>query len=60
MPYATVQVRRLEHARDLLLHTNLAHVDIGIATGFCSNSYLSASYKRHFGHRPSHERMRNR
>ncbi|WP_352776270.1 helix-turn-helix domain-containing protein [Mesorhizobium sp. M0140] len=39
---------RLEHARDLLLHTNLANVDIAIATGFCSSSYFSASYNKAF------------
>ncbi|MER8746179.1 GlxA family transcriptional regulator [Mesorhizobium sp. M1004] len=59
-PARYYKILRLEHARYLLLHTNLPHVDIGVATGFCSNSYLSASYRRHFGHTPSQERLRNR
>ncbi|CDX30495.1 ThiJ/PfpI domain-containing protein [Mesorhizobium plurifarium] len=58
-PARYYKILRLEHARDLLLHTNLAHIDIGIATGFCSSSYFSASYTRHFGHTPSQERIRN-
>ena len=47
---------RLEHARDLLMHTNLANVEIAVATGFCSSSYFSACYSKHFGHSPSRER----
>lgn len=49
---------RLEHARDLLIHTNLPNVDIAISTGFCSSSYFSACYNEHFGHPPSKERRR--
>ncbi|PAP98650.1 helix-turn-helix domain-containing protein [Mesorhizobium mediterraneum] len=59
-PPDTTKILRLEQARDLLLHTNLPNIDIGIATGTCSSSYFSASYAKHFGHTPSQERIRNR
>lgn len=49
---------RLEHARDLLLHTGLPNVEIAIATGFCSSSYFSAAYAGHFGNSPSAERRK--
>ncbi|TIU03143.1 MAG: helix-turn-helix domain-containing protein [Mesorhizobium sp.] len=50
---------RLEQARDLLLHTSLANVDIAIATGFCTSSHFSACYREQFGHSPSSERQRD-
>ncbi|MET3595053.1 transcriptional regulator GlxA family with amidase domain [Mesorhizobium shonense] len=56
-PARYYKILRLEHARNLLLHTNLANIDIAIATGFCSSSYFSASYTEHFGHTPSQERQ---
>ncbi|MER9001767.1 GlxA family transcriptional regulator [Mesorhizobium australicum] len=56
-PARYYKILRLEHARDLLLHTSLANIDIAIATGFCSSSYFSASYAEHFGHTPSQERQ---
>lgn len=57
-PARYYKVLRLEHARDLLMHTNLPNVDIAVATGFCSSSYFSACYNEHFGHPPSKERRR--
>ncbi|RWD51035.1 GlxA family transcriptional regulator [Mesorhizobium sp.] len=58
-PARYYKVLRLEHARDLLMHTNLASIEIAIATGFCSSSYFSVCYNQHFGHSPSRERRRN-
>ena len=58
-PYDRSKILRLEHARDLLLHTSLANVDIAIATGFCSSSYFTATYAEHFGYTPSKERQKN-
>lgn len=57
-PARYYKILRLEHARDLLMHTNLPSIDIAIATGFCSSSYFSVCYNEHFGHSPSKERRR--
>ena len=49
---------RLEKARELLLHTNLSTLEIGVLTGFSSSSHFAMAYQRHYGIRPSDERRR--
>lgn len=52
-PSKYCKVQRLERAKDLLLHSNLAILDISVATGFRSGSYFSYSFSEHFGTSPS-------
>jgi transcriptional regulator GlxA family with amidase domain len=47
---------RLEKARELLLHTNMSTLDIGILTGFSSSSHFAMAYQRHYGMRPTDAR----
>lgn len=47
---------RLSHARQLLLNTNRSVIDIAIATGFETQSYFSASYRKFFGSSPRKHR----
>lgn len=47
---------RLEKARELLLHTNLSTLEIGVLTGFSSSSHFAMAYSRHYGMRPSDQR----
>jgi transcriptional regulator GlxA family with amidase domain len=47
---------RLERARELLRHTNLATLEIGMLTGFSSSSHFAMAYQREFGQRPSETR----
>ena len=47
---------RLAHARQLLLNTNRRIIDISIATGFPSQSYFAACYRKHFGSSPRNYR----
>jgi len=47
---------RLERARELLRQTNMAILDVAIATGFTSHSYFAQSYRQQFGRPPSEER----
>lgn len=49
---------RLEKARDLLVHTNLSTLEIGVLTGFSSSSHFAMAYQKHYGIRPSDERKR--
>jgi LacI family transcriptional regulator len=51
---------RLEAARDLLAKTDLPLVDIAVRTGFEYISYLSKSFKEHFGLTPSRYRSQQR
>ncbi len=43
---------RLQHAKQLLLNTNRSVIDISIATGFETQSYFTACYRKHFGSSP--------
>jgi len=43
---------RLLHAKQLLLNTNRSVIDISIATGFETQSYFTACYRKHFGSSP--------
>jgi transcriptional regulator GlxA family with amidase domain len=47
---------RLTHARQLLLNTNRSVIDISIATGFETQSYFTACYRKHFGSSPRNHR----
>jgi len=49
---------RLENARDLLLHTNLSTLEIGVLTGFSSSSHFAMTYQKHYGMRPTDARRR--
>jgi transcriptional regulator GlxA family with amidase domain len=44
---------RLEKARELLMHTNLATLDVALQCGFSSSSYFARCFQREFGQRPS-------
>ncbi len=55
-PARYYNILRLEQARELLLHSNLATVEIAIATGFNSSSYFAASFAEHFGQSPRNVR----
>jgi len=47
---------RLEKARELLLHTNLSTLEIGVLTGFSSSSHFAMAYQRQYGMRPTDAR----
>ena len=47
---------RLAHAKQLLLNTNRSVIDISIATGFETQSYFTACYRKHFGSSPRNHR----
>ena len=49
---------RLMHAKQLLLNTNQSVMDISIATGFETQSYFTACYRKHFGSSPRSHRSR--
>lgn len=52
-PHAYVQLRRIERARHLILHTDMALKEVVGATGFCDQSHLTRSFKRAFGVTPA-------
>ncbi len=47
---------RLSHAKQLLLNTNRSMIDISIATGFETQSYFTACYRKFFGSSPRSHR----
>jgi transcriptional regulator GlxA family with amidase domain len=47
---------RLSHARQLLLNTKRSVIEISIATGFPSQSYFTACYRKCFGSSPRNHR----
>lgn len=47
---------RLSHAKQLLLNTNRSVIDISIATGFETQSYFTACYRKYFGSSPRSHR----
>jgi transcriptional regulator GlxA family with amidase domain len=47
---------RLMHAKQLLLNTNRSVMDISIATGFETQSYFTACYRKYFGSSPRSHR----
>lgn len=52
-PHAYVQRRRVERARHLLTHSDMALKEIVCATGFYDQSHLTKSFKRSFDATPS-------
>jgi AraC family transcriptional regulator len=52
-PHAYVQRRRVERARHLLTHSDMALKEIVCATGFYDQSHLTKSFKRAFDATPS-------
>ncbi len=48
---------RLSHAKQLLLNTNRSVIDISIATGFETQSYFTACYRKFFGSSPRSHRI---
>jgi transcriptional regulator GlxA family with amidase domain len=48
--------RRLERAQSLLLHSHLPIAVISNAVGFCSQSHLTTSYRKHFDITPAEQR----
>jgi len=49
---------RLEHARRLLLETNMSILSASIAAGFASQSHFTKCYRNHFQRTPKQERSR--
>ena len=49
---------RLTHAKQLLLNTNSSVIDISIATGFETQSYFTACYRKVFGQSPRSHRSK--
>ncbi len=47
---------RLMHAKQLLLNTSRSVIDISIATGFETQSYFTACYRKHYGSSPRSHR----
>lgn len=57
-PSAYYTVMRLEHARNLLLQSDMYMTDVAIACGFGSSSHFSKRFRGHFGYSPY--QLRNR
>lgn len=49
---------RLEHARRLLLETNMSILNTSIAAGFASQSHFTKCYRSHYQRTPKQERSR--
>jgi len=47
---------RLEKARELLIHTNLSTLEVGVLTGFSSSSHFAMAYQKYYGMRPTDAR----
>lgn len=57
-PSKYCKIRRLEHAHDLLLHSNMPILSLAIVTGFRSGSYFSHCFSEHYGVTPSSLRQK--
>jgi transcriptional regulator GlxA family with amidase domain len=57
-PSAYYTVMRLEHARNLLLQSNMYVADVAMACGFGSGSHFSKRFRSHFGYSPYKLRSR--
>ncbi|MEM6987027.1 MAG: helix-turn-helix domain-containing protein [Pseudomonadota bacterium] len=55
-PSQALRQRRLLRARSLIKHSDLPLISIASAVGFCSQSHMTAHYRRHFGHTPAQAR----
>lgn len=56
-PRRYYRVLRLEHARLLLVRTNMSILNIALAAGFLSPSHFTKCYREHFGRTPMGERQ---
>ncbi len=52
-PYAYFTIRRMEHAKQLMLNTPLTITDIGLRVGYANPSKFSAAFRRICGVSPS-------
>jgi transcriptional regulator GlxA family with amidase domain len=52
-PYAFVQHRRLERARDMMLTSSLGLSEIALACGFCDQPHLTNQFQRQAGISPA-------
>lgn len=52
-PHAYVQQKRLEKARKLILHSDMALKEIVAASGFYDQSHMTHSFKRHYATTPT-------
>ena len=52
-PYAFVQHRRLERARDMMLGSSLGLSEIALACGFCDQPHLTNQFQRQAGISPA-------
>ncbi|GAB90709.1 helix-turn-helix transcriptional regulator [Gordonia rhizosphera] len=59
-PRAWLYARRFDRARNLLLHSDLGVVEIGVQLGFRDASHFSRAFSRHCGSSPSRFRVENR
>ncbi|VAW19588.1 Transcriptional regulator containing an amidase domain and an AraC-type DNA-binding HTH domain [hydrothermal vent metagenome] len=59
-PYRYYMKLRLQHARELLLYSDLSITEVAICVGFTSTSHFATCYKRVFGVRPSETRLPKR
>lgn len=55
-PYQFLTERRIERARDLLLHTNLPLADVAICCGFADQSHFTKVFRRVLGTSPGNFR----
>lgn len=55
-PKAFYLAQRLEHAHDMLLHSNNGLAEIGQMTGFSSQPRFSTAYRKYYGETPSQTR----
>lgn len=58
-PGQVLTQRRLERAQSLVLHSHLPISVISNAVGFCSQSHLTTSYKKHFATTPAEHRRKH-
>lgn len=58
LPSKYYQVLRLERARQLIVRSQQAIVQIGLSCGFSSGSHFATAYRAHFGITPREDRQR--
>jgi LacI family transcriptional regulator len=52
-PAEEIRRTRLQHARKLLVETDLSVAEIATASGVCSGAQLASAFRRYLGIRPS-------
>ncbi|UCI17894.1 AraC family transcriptional regulator [Mesorhizobium sp. B2-1-8] len=58
-PFQWLAAKRLEIAREMIIHTSLPFNEIARACGYADQSHLARTFKRRFGTTPSDERRRS-